>query len=266
MSNTKNNDGLLASLMKQKGGSDSYSWHRQESPGPEFKKGRKTNARNNLLTEKQHPWETSKKSGEEKREQWIMEVRNVMAETGLNWRDALKEASRIRRESNPEYQTVKQRVVESYTGRDADTVACPTGVCPGKYNKAISVNKDGEKIYRPQGHNGRKELLSTAAATEILREYYKERAYKYKKGSKKALNADISRKNHSRKIQTSCPTKVINVNRNGKVYQRRIIDRDHPDFQNCRSNWLYRSNPRKFDIDRIDDGSDEAIANRTSKK
>ena len=69
------------------------------------------------------------------------------------------------------------------------------------------------------------------------------------------MRQDISKLNTSRVLQSPCPTKLINVTRkNGKVYQRRVVDKAHPDYAACRSNWLYRDSPRKFDMEGIDAG------------
>ena len=89
-----NQGGLLHSLLEQKGG-DSYEWHRSPSDSPGY-----ANARNNLLTQKQLPWEDAPDTGESKRQAWIQEVRAVMDTQGLNWRDALKTASANRKQKN----------------------------------------------------------------------------------------------------------------------------------------------------------------------
>lgn len=249
MSDKINQGGLLHSLLQQKGGADSYSWHRS----PSDTTAGFANARNNLLIAKQHPWEDSAESGESKREAWIQEVRDVMQTQGLNWRDALKTASDNRKQKNNDYQTVKERVKGSYTGRNADSVDCDD--CPGKYNKDVIKDSQGKVVYRPHGYHGRKELLTTKSATNILREYYKQRSTTYKRGitgATAAMRKDIVTQNNSRQIQTPCPTTV----QNGKT----VIDKSHPDYQKCRSNWLYRKNPKKFDIKTVDHGENKESA------
>lgn len=249
--------GLLGALLgDQKGGADSYAWHRAPSTDPQH--NGLPNARSHLLAAKKLPWETEAKTGESKRAAWIEEVRGVMAETGLNWRGALKEASRRRKQNVNGYQTVVERVKESYTGRNADTVKCNGPKCPGKYNKPVQRGNDGEVKYRPHAHNVSRKHLSTDAATKLLRDYYRQRANSYKNGIKsanKAMRQDISKVNTSRVIQSPCPTKLINVtSKKGKVYQRRVVDKSHPGFAQCRSNWLYRSTPGRFDMEGIDAG------------
>jgi hypothetical protein len=257
-------DALLASQKKiakpkkvqkpqtiQKGGADSYQWHR-------------TNAHDHLKTTKKLPWEDEAKSGENKRAIWIQEVKDVMAETGSNWKDALTEASNRRQQKINGYQTVVDRVKKSYKGRKADDVKCSNpDKCPGRYTKPVAM-KDGEVIYRPNAHNVSKVHLTTDAATKILREYYKERSHKYKnglKGATTAMRQDISKKRKGGTVQSPCPTKLITVNKkNGTTYQKRIVDREHPDFNACRSNWLYRSTPGSFDMQTVDYGEENSPA------
>ena len=224
-----NQGGLLHSLLEQKGG-DSYEWHRSPSDSPGY-----ANARNNLLTQKQLPWEDAPNTGESKRQVWIQEVRTVMDTQGLNWRDALKTASANRKQKNNDYRTVKERVKESYTGRKADQVDCDN--CPGKYNKDVVKDVQGNIVYRPRGYHGRKDLLTSSSATSVLREYYK------KNSGISAMRKDIVTKNNTRKTQIPCPT-----DQNGK------IDTTHPDYKKCKSNWLYRKNPRAFDMKTVDYG------------
>lgn len=243
--------------VEQVGGADSYAWHRSASSIPGV-----ANARSHLLEAKRLPWEASASTGEAKRAAWIEEVRNVMATQGLNWRDALKEASRLRKQTVPQYRTVVERVKDSYTGRNAADVICSPGkTCPGSYDKDIITDDQGEVKYRPNAHNVSRRQLSVEAATNILRDYYRERASSYKKGiqgATKAMRQDISRVNTSRVLQSPCPTKYINVTRNTNdgpvVYQRRVVDKSHPDYAQCRSNWLYRDSPLKFDMEGIDAG------------
>ena len=236
----------------QTGGADSYAKHRGPSrdvPGMAL-------ARANLLTAKQLPWEQEAKTGEAKRAAWIAEVRTVMLEEGINWKSALLEASRRREANVAGYATVKKRVADSYKPRVAANVKCDK--CPGKYNKDVKRDQNGEIVYRPNAHNVSRSHLSTEAATRLLRDYYRERANKYKNGlpgATKAMRQDISRLNKTRVTQSPCPTKKITVTRkDGKVYQRSVVDKSHPDYAECRSNWLYRDNPGKFDMQTVDAG------------
>ena len=108
-SKSKSKGGLLEALLdgstrkplqKQNGGAskrepgDSYAWHRAKSASGV------ANARSNLSAKKQLAWETESLSGEDKRAAWVKEVREVMKKDGINYRDALKEASRLRKASN----------------------------------------------------------------------------------------------------------------------------------------------------------------------
>jgi hypothetical protein len=240
----------------QTGGADSYAKHR----GPSRNDPNMALARANLLNTKQHPWEQQAATGEQKRAAWIAEVRDVMVQQGINWRDALKEASRRRKENIEGYATYKERVTASYTGRNAATVDCPPGkACPGKYTKPVARDQTGEIVYRPNAHNVSRAHLTTEAATHLLRDYYRQRANKYKNGlpgATKAMRQDISRLNKTRITQSPCPTKKITVTRrkDGLVYQRNVVDKSHPDYAECRSNWLYRDNPGKFDMQTVDAG------------
>jgi hypothetical protein len=251
--------GNVSAQLQQVGGDDSYSWHRATSADPRH--NGIANARSHLLAEKRLPWEDEEKSGEAKRAAWINEVRTVMNQSGLNWRDALKEASRRRKATVPAYQTVVERVKNSYTGRKAEDVNC--AVCPGKYTKPVARDVDGSIAYRPNAHKVSRAHLSETAATNILRDYYRQRAqagaYKSMNTATKAMRQDISKVNRSRKIQSPCPTKMTNVTRrDGTVYQRQVVDKTHPDFAQCRSNWLYRATPHRFDMEGIDAGEGRA--------
>lgn len=251
---------------QQVGGADSYAWHRAASADPRH--NGVANARSHLLAEKRLPWEDEEKSGEAKRAAWIDEVRTVMNQSGLNWRDALKEASRRRKANVPAYQTVVERVKSSYSGRKAEDVNCRT--CPGKYTKPVARDVDGSVVYRPNAHKVSRAHLSETAATNILRDYYRQRAqagaYKNMKTATKAMRQDISKVNRSHKrtdgsviIQSPCPTKMVNVTRrDGTVYQRQVVDKAHPGFAECRSNWLYRATPHRFDMEGIDAGEGRA--------
>lgn len=264
--------GLLGALLgdghpgvEQRGGADSYGWHRADSGLVDEEGNSIANARSHLQTVKQLPWEDAPATGESKRAAWLEEVRAVMYETGMNWRDSLKEASRRRKQTTAGYQTVVERVKTSYTGRTAENVNCTEGKrCPGRYTKPVARGNDGDVTYRPNAHNVSRANLSRDAASNLLREYYKQRSGQYKgglKGATKAMRQDIGKKNRSRKVQSPCPTKLITVHRkDGKTYQRRIVDRQHPDYAECRSNWLYRATPRRFDMESVDFGDGDSPA------
>lgn len=243
----KGGNGLI-DVIVQRGGADSYAWHRK-------------NVRAHLQSKTRLPWEGTARSGEEKRAAWIQEVRDVMEETGLNWRDAMKEASARRQQKIAGYRTVIQRTTDSYTGRRAENVKCTNpSKCPGRYTKPVVTN-NGKIVYRPNGHNVSRAHLTAEAATKILREYYKERAHKYKdgrRGATKAMRQDISKRSKRAVVQSPCPTKIITVNGKNGPYNKRIIDRAHPAFAECRSNWLYRSTPGKFDMETVDAGEGSA--------
>lgn len=257
-----NSKGLLYAMMsekpkkcserpkEQRGGDDSYLAHRTQAP-------------KNLQTKKQLEWENEARTGVDKRNIWLAEVRNIVAVDGLNWSAALEEASRRRKAKIDGYQTVKERTKSSYTGRQATNVQCAPGKrCPGKYTKDPAKDPvTGERVYRPNAHKGKHVHLTIDAAKNILRDYYKDRAATGAvkgglKGATRAMRQDISRKRHRNKVQSPCPTRLITVNKkDGTSHQRRIVDRTHPDFAECRSNWLYRSTPGRFDMKTLDYGN-----------
>ena len=261
MPNTGTQGGLLGALLGQKGGADSYAWHRAPSGTAGL-----ANARSHLLATKQHPWEDAPETGENKRASWIAEVRSVMEETNTNWRDALKEASRRRKQGTPNYKTVVERVTSSYTGRQASNVKCTDGkVCPGKYTKGPKIDAvTNERVYRPNAHKVSRVHLTADAAKNILRDYYKERAAKGTikaglVGATRAMRQDISKRNNKKIVQSPCPTKLVTVNKkDGTSYKRRVVDTQHVDYAACRSNWLYRSTPGRFDMETVDYGEGQA--------
>jgi len=246
--------GLLDALLNdgvQRGGADSYGWHRGPSGIEGF-----SNSRSHLLNKKQLPWEAVPATGENKRQAWLNEVSQVQGLRGISWREALQEASRQRKQNIGGYKTVVERTTESYTGRTADTVACVE--CPGKYDKEVARSPDGTIVYRPNAHKSQRRHLSAEAAKNILRKYYRDRADQTKHGLKRAttkMRLDISKTNTTRALQTPCPTRLITVNKaDGTTYRRKVVDRSHTGFEDCRSNWLYRDSPSKFDMQTIDHG------------
>jgi len=214
---------------QQHGGAvgDGYAWHRK-------------NAINNLRGE-----------GENKRNAWLDEVRAVQAETGLEWKSALQEASKRRKAGNGSYKTWKQRVVKGYTGRQASQVKCAAGKkCPGKYSKPASAT------YR-QGAHASKRPLSQQAAVKQLRSHYRARglASGDEKGLKKATMAmrqDITKKRKGKPLQP-CPTRIITVKRkDGTTHQRRIAKKTEA----CADSWLYRGKGvTRHDMAGVDHGN-----------
>lgn len=220
--------GLLDILFQDKqhggGAGDGYAWHRE-------------NAINNLQG-----------AGEAKRNEWLNEVRDVKTETGMDWKDALQEASRRRKQQDTNYQTWKQRVVGGYTGRQAQDVNCAEGKkCPGRYTKAASTT------YRPGAHY--KRPLSQQAAISQLRKHYREIGLsggpEGLKKATKAMRQDISKKRAGKPLQP-CPTRLITVTpKNGAPYQRRVVQKT----AECADNWLYRgSGVRYHDMVGVDYG------------
>jgi hypothetical protein len=246
----KQSGGLLeAVIQNQTAGADSYRQHRVK-------------AYKNLQTMKKLDWEPTAKTGATKREEWIKEVKALRLKEGYNWKTSLQEASKRRKENINGYKTVVERVQSGYTGRIADNVECNNpDICPGKYTKAVATASDGSIIYRPNAHKSRVHL-TTSAATKVLRDYYKSRAHTYKdglKGATTAMRKDISRKNHRSIVQSPCPTKLTSIKtKKGIVYERNIIDKEHPAYAACRSNWLYRDSPNAFDFETVDYGEGRA--------
>ncbi len=212
---------------QQRGGAsgDGYAWHRK-------------NAINNL-----------RGAGEAKRNAWLDEVRAVQAATGMEWKDALQEASRRRKATNGSYQTWKQRVVNGYTGRQSGDVKCAAGKkCPGKYTKAAATT------YRPGAHY--KLPLTQSAAVNQLRKHYRERGLaggeNGLKNATKAMRQDIAKKRAGKPLQP-CPTKVVTVKRkDGTTYQRKVANKNEA----CADSWLYRGEGvRRHDIAGVDHGN-----------
>ncbi len=195
-----------------------YRWHRQEAFA-------------NL----------SSKNGLVKRAQWLTEVRNIY-NTGVPWREALRTASSDRKRVTPDYKTFKTKVVESYKGRNADTVKCSGVVCPGRYNKQPAT------VFRPQGHPN-KRVLTQSAAVALLKDYYNKRGALTGRlvQAQRAMKKDISTKRAN--AVNPCPVKTITENGpNGKT--RKIAVRD----ANCADSWLYRKS-MSYDMVGVDHGN-----------
>mgnify|MGYP003383980550 CR=1 FL=1 len=243
----------IRSARKQTGGGDSYMWHRSA-------------AEKNLTVGKKLPWESTAKSGNEKRKQWHAEVKAIVASRGITYKEALKVASAQRKEKIPGYKTVRERVIGSYVPRVASNVKCSGSVCPGRYNKSAG------KTYRPNAHKGPKRHLTVESASHVLREHYRKKAISAAPDSipstdetarviKKslarhtsAMRHDISKKRKGTP-QSPCPTKTITYMRKGKQVTRRVIDKSAPTYKDCRSNWLYRNDPSKLDMVGVDHGT-----------
>lgn len=194
---TDQQGGLLDLMFNEQSGGD-YRWHR-------------TNAINNLAG-----------VGEAKRDAWLNEVRAVQGETGMMWKDALREASNRRRAANPNYRTWKETTISNYRPRVAANVTCPPDKpnCPGKYDRpATSTFRPGRRNKRP---------MSEAAAVRVLREHYRNKGEESgdMKAATKAMRQDISKK------------------RNAK----RVLQPGSPD------SWLYRKNPTGYDMVGVDYG------------
>jgi hypothetical protein len=209
--------GLVGALVKAKAtdSASSYDWHRK-------------NAFTNIGAD-----------GISKRNKWIQEVRDIYQNEKVTWRQALTNASR-NRANNTDYRTVKKRVIDKYTGRQAANVKCTGPVCPGKYDRQAS------KEYRPQGHKN-KRVLSQQAAMNLLKKYYSERGSTTAKliEAQKAMKTDISRKRNT--ALTPCPVKQV-VSLNGVT--RNIVTKT----PECADNWLYRK-IHKYDMKDVDNGS-----------
>jgi hypothetical protein len=179
-------------------------------------------------------------AGIAKRDLWLNEVRKIYQTRKVPWREALAIASSNRVSSKPSYQSVKKRVIASYTGRKAANVKCTGIVCPGQYDREASTT------YRPQGHKNRR-VLTQAAAMTLLKKYYSKRGALTNKliEAQKAMKTDISKK-RARALEP-CPVKEV-VDRNGVT--RRIAVKT----PECADNWLYR-NGNKYDMKGVNNGS-----------
>jgi hypothetical protein len=200
--------------------SGGYRWHRN-------------NAFNNIGRE-----------GLLKRDQWLSEVKDIYASSGgsLSWKQALALASQ-RRKTRQEYKTVKERVIESYTGRQSDKVKCNGPVCPGKYNKPASIS------YRPYKHEN-KRVLSHDAAVKLLKKHYIQKSSQSQNQNQSQrqthLKRDISQKRQ--RYLTPCPT----VPKVDKLNRIRNIPVKTPE---CADNWLFRRIDR-YDMAGVDYGND----------
>jgi hypothetical protein len=208
----------MPSSKQQKGGApgSGYGWHRQ-------------NAINNL-----------KPDALVRRDAWLKEVRDIYQQGGLTWREALTLASNNRKEKTSAYQSVKDRTIAGYTGRNAQTVKCqasrPGGkaVCPGRYDKVASTD------YRPHGH-ANKRVLTQEAAKKLLKDYYRSRKDLVKAHT--AMKRDISTKRN--KALKPCPVKQItdSLGRTRSIAVKTA---------QCADNWLYK--PGKYDMSGVDHG------------
>ena len=207
--------GLVGALVKAKDSESSYNWHRK-------------NAFTNIGAD-----------GIDKRNKWIQEVKDIYKNGQVTWRQALTNASQ-NRATNKDYKTVRERVIDSYKDRQADTVNCSGIVCPGKYDRPRATK------YRPQRHTN-KRVLSQQAAMNLLKKYYSERGSKTAKliEAQKAMKTDISRKRNT--ALTPCPVKQV-VSVNGVT--RNIVTKT----PECADNWLYRKID-KYDMKDVDNGS-----------
>ena len=206
---------------KQHGGAsgDGYSWHRQ-------------NAVNNLGS-----------TGRAKRDQWLDEVRTVH-EGGVPWKDALKQASTNRQAVSGVYRTHKQRVIDAYKPRNADSVRCTPGKkCPGKYDKPATAT------YRPGARS--KRVMTEQAAVAALRKFYREvgLAKGNMGNATKGMRQDISKKKGMKALKP-CGTSTITVTRkDGVTYQRRVPVKT----ADCADSWLYRGKGvRRHDMQGVD--------------
>jgi hypothetical protein len=207
--------GLVGALVKIK---SSYDWHRTQA------------------------FANIGQNGIVKRDRWLDEVRKIYKTRKVTWREALSIASTNRASDKSDYKTVKNRIVSSYTGRQADTVTCSGPVCPGRYDREASTN------YRPQGHKN-KRVLTQASAMALLKKYYSKRGNLTNKliAAQKAMKTDISKK-RVRALEP-CAVKQV-VDRNGVT---RNIANKQPE---CADNWLYR-NTNKYDMKGVDNGTGE---------
>ena len=210
----------LKSEVSQSGGAsgDGYKWHR-------------ANAFDNL----------QKKNGIEKRNQWINEVRQIIKEKNVTWREALVLASNARKSLNPNYATVKETVIAGYTGRKG---------------------ADGEKVptttYRPLRHEN-KRILTEKAAKKLLKEYYRDKGMKIgdMKKAEQSMKSDISKRRA--KPLEGCKTVEIkdSLNRTRNIAVK---------TEKCADSWLYRK-PYKYDMINVDYGnSDSHLYNEKLKQ
>jgi len=183
--------------------------------------------------------------GEAGRSAWVEEVKAVQdANPGMSYGEALHYASQHRKEDDPNYLTVKERVVASYKPRKASDVNCAPGkACPGAYNSPAT------STFRPGRRN--KSRMTQQSAVDALREHYRSigQAKGGKNGMKsatKAMRQDISKQRKGAPL-VPCPTKLNSLG-------RRVVDKNADGYAQCRDNWLFRNDPTKYDMEGVDHG------------
>lgn len=204
--------------------------------------------------------------GARKRDAWLREVEPIFEdykEKGVKnaWQKALKEASRRRKERNPQYLTVNEE----------------RNTSPERLKSPRNVHHYRERTrgyYRPPGpyRKKNKQPLGKLSAVKHLRKHYRDNlqkgTYDYGKNPPRerahsALQSRVLRRKKSpQKRLLPCPYREITYQtrlRNGEV---RTVTRRVPDKnKGCRDAWLYReSGVRDYEIEGVDDGNADSPA------
>lgn len=236
---------LAAGAGEAKGPGNGYQWHRS-------RKGKSAEVSFN-------------KSARDKTKAWRDEVKAIAdtlertANGKINWPEAMKRASELRKTRNSNYKTTKEERVSALKGRTASSVNCPPGThCPGKYTRTA-------KSYVKRN----KRVMTLNSAKDTLRKYYRNALANGKFATETgvlkpqseraratgAMRKDISSKRKSKPL-TACPTRQIVYNRRNprtglvQTITRRVAIKT----DGCADSWLYRKSPSKRDIKGVDYG------------
>ena len=199
------------------------------------------------------------------------------------YKQALINASAARKAADPTYQTTAEEHASKLKGFDPANVNCGThrfkgmaaGACPAMYRKGWLAGVVPEK----RSHRA----LTHAAASQVLRRYYRLRASEYKggiKGANRAMALDMSKKKgihplhpeRAHKPLVACPTKPIKVTYKkgtliGRTITRNVIDPNADGYAACKRNWLYRgSGASSYDVDTLDYGQGRTRKIRAARK
>ena len=214
----------------------SYDYHRQQKGKVEVQGDRKYPASMNLHGK-----------GEiavKRRDEWINEVKAIQKEKGISYKEALAIASELRKKkaesSGKKYLAVRERRLKRPDGSFDRT----TGICTDPKNcvalgRKVDPSRSFIGNYQREGGSYAKRShrrLTLNAATELLRNYYRDRISKGMdiKTANANLIRSVSRKHSSVDPVPPCPTKTITL-KNGKTRKIAVVTPE------CKDNWLYRT-------------------------
>jgi hypothetical protein len=175
----------------------------------------------------------------DKASKWRAEVKSVQVERGISYREAMKIASQLRHDADPQYKTLKQRYVEN-----------------------LDDQRKSDRDYHPYGSKS-KNPVSLAAAQQILLDYYRQRADQFPAGPLAAMKNDIMDcQSNPKRTLTPCPAGI------------RTREEALAKFPKCADSWKYRpgqnakgiTGPGYYDMDGVDNlcGPQKAEARKQS--